>query len=334
MQGRIQDFKLGGAYLKKLRRAEGGAKIFGVFRVKNHDFTPKNHIFSNCEGRRENVWGISCEKSRFYAKIFFFPILGGARAGCTPLRIRPWYVPLVNTSRSFPNSWLITGIVIRLTRRVPLVEQELLTLPEHLSSPPIFSGVRVTRSLFLCVCFVDRCLSFCSFSFGHCVVCSSSIYAGFWLSLQLQWYLQTLLTKEKFFSLPISGVIGFKPIIISQMSYLVEVGKFCSCFTMKCWSLWDNVITPTLNTPTVITPTLITPTIITPTLSTSTVTDSLCNSGAFSNPNAVRDCPFNLKGVWFLSRSRKFFSYAALLFLKLFSAAHQNIFYKRKYYFM
>jgi hypothetical protein len=36
MQGRIQDFKLGeGAHLKKLRRAEGGAKIFGVFRVKN-----------------------------------------------------------------------------------------------------------------------------------------------------------------------------------------------------------------------------------------------------------------------------------------------------------
>jgi hypothetical protein len=38
IQGRIQDFKLGGAHLKKLRRAEGGAKIFGVFRVKNHDF--------------------------------------------------------------------------------------------------------------------------------------------------------------------------------------------------------------------------------------------------------------------------------------------------------
>ena len=27
--------------------AEGSAKIFGVFRVKNHDLTPKNHIFSN-----------------------------------------------------------------------------------------------------------------------------------------------------------------------------------------------------------------------------------------------------------------------------------------------
>ena len=36
-----------GAHLKKLRRTEGGANIVGVFRVKNHDFTPKIHIFSN-----------------------------------------------------------------------------------------------------------------------------------------------------------------------------------------------------------------------------------------------------------------------------------------------
>jgi hypothetical protein len=40
----------GGAHLKKLRRAEGGAKIVGVFRVKNHDFAPKNHISSNLRG--------------------------------------------------------------------------------------------------------------------------------------------------------------------------------------------------------------------------------------------------------------------------------------------
>ena len=45
------------------------------------------------------------------------------------------------------------------------MEQELLTLPEHMSSPPVFSGVRFTRSLVLCVCFVDRCLSFCTFFF-------------------------------------------------------------------------------------------------------------------------------------------------------------------------
>jgi hypothetical protein len=29
---------------------------------------------------------------------------------------------------------------------------------------PVFSGVRVTRSLVLCICFADRCLYF---SFGH-----------------------------------------------------------------------------------------------------------------------------------------------------------------------
>ena len=98
------------------------------------------------------------------------------------------YVPLVvSTSRSFPHSWH-HGFVTILSRRVPLVEQELLTLPEHLSSPPVFSGVRIAWSLVLCVCFVDRCLSFCTFSYGHCVVCSSSVYI-FWLPL---WYIQAL----------------------------------------------------------------------------------------------------------------------------------------------
>jgi hypothetical protein len=74
------------------------------------------------------------------------------------------YVSLVvNTSRSFPHSRLITGFVTRLTRRVSLVQQELLTLPQHMSSPPVFSGARVTRTLVLSVCFVDRCLSFVLF---------------------------------------------------------------------------------------------------------------------------------------------------------------------------
>ena len=74
----------------------------------------------------------------------------------------------------FPHSWLITGFVTRLTQRVPIVEQELLTLSELLSSSPVFSGARVIRSLVLWVCFVDRYLSFCTFSFGHCVVYSFS----------------------------------------------------------------------------------------------------------------------------------------------------------------
>jgi len=61
------------------------------------------------------------------------------------------------------------------------VEQELPTLTEHLSSPPVFSEIRVTQSLIFCVMFVDRCLSFCHFSCGHCVVCPPSNY-GFGLS--------------------------------------------------------------------------------------------------------------------------------------------------------
>ena len=67
------------------------------------------------------------------------------------------------------------------TNRNEIVEQALPTLPEHLSPPLVFSGIHVTRSLVLCVCFVDHCLSFCLLCFGHCVVCSSLIY-GFWLS--------------------------------------------------------------------------------------------------------------------------------------------------------
>ena len=83
------------------------------------------------------------------------------------------YVPLGNTSRSFPHSWLIVVFVTSVTRRMPLVEHlssppvfsgvrvvqlmgatmKLLTLQEHLNSPPVFSGVRVTRSLVLCVMF-------------------------------------------------------------------------------------------------------------------------------------------------------------------------------------
>ena len=48
-------FQVRGPHLKKLRRAEEGTKNFGVFRVKNHDFTPKNHIFSNFRGGARRV---------------------------------------------------------------------------------------------------------------------------------------------------------------------------------------------------------------------------------------------------------------------------------------
>jgi hypothetical protein len=40
-----------------------------------------------------------------------------------------------------------------VTQLVTLMEQELLTLLEHLRSPPDFSGVRVAQSLVFCVVF-------------------------------------------------------------------------------------------------------------------------------------------------------------------------------------
>jgi len=46
---------------------------------------------------------------------------------------------------------------------------------------PVFCGVRATQCLVLSVCFVDRCLSFWVFSFGHCIVCSFSITASDYL---------------------------------------------------------------------------------------------------------------------------------------------------------
>jgi hypothetical protein len=54
---------------------------------------------------------------------------------------------VINTSRSFPHSWLITRFVARLIRRVPLVEQELLTLPEHLSSPSSVNNRKTVKTV-------------------------------------------------------------------------------------------------------------------------------------------------------------------------------------------
>jgi hypothetical protein len=43
---------------------------------------------------------------------------------------------------------------------VHLVEQELITNPEHISSHPVISGILVAQSLVFCVVFADHCLFF------------------------------------------------------------------------------------------------------------------------------------------------------------------------------
>ena len=95
-----------------------------------------------------------------------------------------WYVPLVvNTSRAFLHSWLVTGFVTRSARRTSLVEHELFTLPEHLSSPPVISGIRVTRSLLI------------SFIFMFCRSLFIILYFFFWsLCFLLFFDIQILIT--------------------------------------------------------------------------------------------------------------------------------------------
>ena len=62
--------------------------------------------------------------------------------------------------------------------------QELLTLPEHLSAPPVLSAVRVTRSLVLYICFVDRPLYFffwplcCLFFFDIRILITPLVYSN------------------------------------------------------------------------------------------------------------------------------------------------------------
>jgi hypothetical protein len=55
-----------------MRREEGGANIFGVFRVKNHDFTPKNHICPIVEGGAKIVGVFRVKNHDFTPKYHTF----------------------------------------------------------------------------------------------------------------------------------------------------------------------------------------------------------------------------------------------------------------------
>ena len=84
------------------------------------------------------------------------------------------------------------------------LEQELPTLPDNLSSPPIFSGVGVTRSLVLYVCFVDRCLSFCTFFFWP-------LCCQFFFDLRILIIFKTTI------------IIHYKILVEKQLSLLIKV---------------------------------------------------------------------------------------------------------------
>ena len=125
---------------------------------------------------------------------------------------------------------------------------------DHLSSPSVCWGVtsgagaaypvRSTRLnprvlvkfvlldfLVLCKCFVDRCLSLCTFSFDHCVVCPS-IY-GFWLPL---WYIQTFNYIKRIVCLYKQS----NQILRRSVCWTTETPFFwwCQC----CLGCWEDIV--------------------------------------------------------------------------------------------
>jgi apolipoprotein N-acyltransferase len=107
------------------------------------------------------------------------------------------------------------------------VKQELFTLSEILSSLSVFSGVRVTQSLVLSVCFVDRCLSFCPFSFWP--LCCLSFF-----NLQI---LITRLVSSNFFSNKFTSLqltlLCFYGLTLHDISWMNTSSEIIQCYIVN-----------------------------------------------------------------------------------------------------
>jgi hypothetical protein len=58
--------KVRGGALKQIVPSRGRRENFWGISCEKSWYYAKKSYFFNCRGRRENFWGISCEKSRFY----------------------------------------------------------------------------------------------------------------------------------------------------------------------------------------------------------------------------------------------------------------------------
>jgi hypothetical protein len=153
--------------------------------------------------------------------------------------------------------WLISWSVTRVTRRVPLVEQELPILPEHLSSLPIFSGVHVTWSFVLCVMFCRSLFVLLSFFFLAIVLSvlrfmDSDYPFGILLTSKFKKIVKSPLSsvvmnvfqRNLFFSTCL-GIDGFNGILILSVKNIIKILVFyiaCSViffFSLKFELIWQ-----------------------------------------------------------------------------------------------
>ena len=116
------------------------------------------------------------------------------------------------------NLWIITEFVTKVTWRVPLhvLDKDLLSLPEHLSSLRFLVGFVLRNLLSSLYCIVDRCLSISSFLWTFILIflwftasdyhfgildlrllitTLVSLIYGFWLPL---WYLRIMASDYPF----------------------------------------------------------------------------------------------------------------------------------------
>ena len=117
--------------------------------------------------------------------------------------------------------------VARIIRQRPLVEQDLFALPEHMSSPSGFSGIRVAQALVFFVMFCRTLSVLLSFFF----VCPSSPLYAIWLPPL--WLL-------RFASLM---AIMAKVLVVLRFVASIEVnGDVYSLYQDFCTRCWKSVV--------------------------------------------------------------------------------------------
>jgi hypothetical protein len=160
----------------------------------------------------------------------------------------PRYVPfVVNTSLSFPHLWLIIWFAAILTRRMTLVEQELLILPEHLSSPPVFVGfVLLGLYIYVCLSFSTFFSSLCCTSFFELrILITPLVYSNFTyhnLAKRFPWHMYGIpysLFLSAFASC--SSIVPRPPVSVSFFYFILIFWINCQNVTKQMAVVTTNI---------------------------------------------------------------------------------------------
>jgi hypothetical protein len=112
LSGADPGFQVREGALIKIAPSEGRREKFWGISCEKSRFYAKKSYFSNFKGGARNFWGISCEKSRFYAKkIIFFPILGGRAPDAPPTPLNPPLIMYMYIISTFYDSFQVMKFI-------------------------------------------------------------------------------------------------------------------------------------------------------------------------------------------------------------------------------